>query len=933
MKHLLTTLFVGAVAAFVAMARPDVSYTTQGQITVAPQIDALIWTNRDSLTLGSIDVEPALFFETQNTRRFVNLGLIQVSPGIRFETISDTGLRSQAVDFINRGEIQSPEYFYLGGELDDPIHRVFGGRISIWSENITSPGYITGLHAGLIDLKGENVDLTRGGVGNDTIYATVFFRDDLNLVYNPEIGFTEDIWGYFAQDFGPDIVDGDAEELVIPSPGDSSVTFTNIAVPALGGFYQTFVRKQTISTNVQVFDIAFVSVADPENVLINVSWIPGANSDLPPVGTAQINLKAIETNVVRGLPATNQVTFYDSFGARPAEELYQNILSDTTFQPTNMFAIRGAPFFRGSPTNFMFFSSGGTNTMTHWLDTEEPRAITNYYPMDNEVLPQVPYCIWGGNIAWQPSIPIQEDPTRGSLTNIGGRVSINANNLTLNRTRIQGQGAVTIQATNLVSAERLVVDTPILSLNLGSAINDLKVRGFAAGSAKRMGGDYRFFSILISNTFSYTFTNAATDPTQAPTTEDVDYVAFYHITVLDTSFASLRSQLVEDVKLTSDKVTISDPLPISRDLLIDAEELVLDNRLSRVDDDDVNLLSGEFPRLKRLEITENGSLSTRGLIEAGDDGGRTIERIANAGEIRGTGVRIRTAELENSGRILAAGGQADVGGQLDIAAAKITGVGGTFSGLYGLSIRAGEVQVEGATISSPGDISLDVGTASFVGSELITSSMMELVRQPDEGSLGGLKLTVSPRKFEETLIVWSGQDLGPTAAGFSSGGFLGELSLETSPFSGARLKGSGTGNAMYVGLLSLSDDVLSAIEDYLQIDSNLTVYFSATSANVPPEVLDGFITANGGKLVYVPTSAGGDGIVLRAGVSTDGASLELSWDGAASTSYRVESRGLNGGSWTSVGEVKNTTAKSARLKLNDSLANGSGRLYRVVKGN
>jgi len=65
----------------------------------------------------------------------------------------------------------------------------------------------------------------------------------------------------------------------------------------------------------------------------------------------------------------------------------------------------------------------------------------------------------------------------------------------------------------------------------------------------------------------------------------------------------------------------------------------------------------------------------------------------------------------------------------------------------------------------------------------------------------------------------------------------------------------------------------------------------------------------------------------------DGSSVELSWDAKPTASYRVESRSLSGAAWTSGGTVKNTTAKAARLKLDDTIGAGSGRLYRVIKSN
>lgn len=191
------------------------------------------------------------------------------------------------------------------------------------------------------------------------------------------------------------------------------------------------------------------------------------------------------------------------------------------------------------------------------------------------------------------------------------------------------------------------------------------------------------------------------------------------------------------------------------------------------------------------------------------------------------------------------------------------------------------------------------------------------------------------------MLTWPGSDLGSSATGYSSPNALGELVLQKGGdierrkgrLAAVRITGATTNNAIYIRQLTLSDEAVAELEDFLLIDPNITVYFAATSTNVAPEVLDGFITGAGGKLVYLPASVGGDGIVLRAGLSSDGSSLELSWEGAPSANYRVESRSLTSGEWIGVGDVKNTSAKSAKLKLSDSLTNGSGKLYRVVKGN
>lgn len=973
-------------------AQPDPFYVTKGNISQPPQINALVWTNRDAF---NVDTFPAPF-ETQNTVRYVNMGTLQAFPGFRFETVTDSGRRVGAAEWINSGIVTasgSSHSSALGGATGDPFHELFGGLLSIWATNVTSSGRITGSYAGDISIRGNTVNLRRGGIGNELIDGTSFevwgghgvdTGDSLPVLtgyvvtqtdFMPEIGFQDIWWRYGETGIGFGALAGNlstnqltiaGETPAIIGGGRAGFDVTTVTGDGRGGTFpfgpiRTFVKKVQVETNFQVFDIAFVRVADT-NVMVDVSWIPGFDPALP-VGDAFIRISAIETNTVLGTPATNQIIFVDTAATQRLETLLRNVVTLNTFSPTNLFAVRASgmdPFTPiGEPTNSIFFAGGTTNSLTHWIDDQ---VFTNYMQMTNRASTNG-YATWAGTIDYLPSRPIGKatgsgfflgltglqnnqntalsgaDTLIGSAawTNLAGRVRIDADNLDLSRSRIQGQGTVTIKSTNLISSDRLVVDAPFLSLDLSSANNNLNVENFATGTSSHLGGTFRMFSTVISNSFSFTFTNTTDDGNGNVTeaTEDVVYNAVFHVTVLDTTFQTVRPQVVEDLVLSSAVVSVNDPLNVERNLKVSAETLNVADRLTRTSG--LSIDDSALVGLKNLNVRSGGLLSTDNMIELGVNA-PSLETVTSefGSSIEATSVELRSQKFDLGGELIAAGGWLTLRGD------EIKAFGGTLSAFYGVDLKGRNVIVENSAIDCwYGSIQLDAEGLGGTGLEIFASREFHLKSLPALGGLAGSAITFLPWDFEESVLSWPGTDLGATASGYASTSALGGLVLQKGGdipqrmgrLAAVRITGSGTNNAIYIGRLTLSDEVVADLEDYLLVDPNITVYFGSVSDNLAPTVLDGFITANGGKLVYLPDETASGSIPLKVTVSGDGNSVRLSWDAAPLGSYRVEGRALNGGTWTAVGEVRNSEAKASKLSLEDSIKGASGRLYRVVRGN
>ena len=78
-------------------------------------------------------------------------------------------------------------------------------------------------------------------------------------------------------------------------------------------------------------------------------------------------------------------------------------------------------------------------------------------------------------------------------------MQIYADSLDMTRTRLRGQGEVTINTRHLVGSSNAIVDCPNLAFNLASTNNNLVFANLANTEVKRLEGDLYLYSLVWQN--------------------------------------------------------------------------------------------------------------------------------------------------------------------------------------------------------------------------------------------------------------------------------------------------------------------------------------------------------------------------------------------------------------------------------------------------
>jgi hypothetical protein len=148
-----------------ALYQNDAILTYPGTETYPPVIDATNFVNTGTFVINftviSI-VQP--FYETSDTLNFTNTGLMAANTGFRFDTrgSGSTSTRSMAGSFFNSGSISGASV----NNVNDPFGGLLGSigyaQCLVTATNIANPGTIDVGVDGLIQVAGQNVDLTHG---------------------------------------------------------------------------------------------------------------------------------------------------------------------------------------------------------------------------------------------------------------------------------------------------------------------------------------------------------------------------------------------------------------------------------------------------------------------------------------------------------------------------------------------------------------------------------------------------------------------------------------------------------------------------------------------------------------------------------------------------------------------------------------------------
>ncbi len=998
------------------MAAPSPYVITDGPVVLPPQINSLVWTNLGTMTLANF-----VPYETQNTVRYVNLGELDAFPGFRFETVDDAGFRRAANEFINRGIIRSEELelsFNLSFlDAGDNTHPVYGGLINIWATNIFNRGPILGAYGGEVRIRGENVDLSRSGIGNTALsysswenfglfgagFGGRFTTPLLSQIavatdqYFAEIG-VEDVWWHYADMrvsyYNPEEFEVGVEETAFgPTPavtmGTNPFNITTEFMAAgdelrtslgggfFGGNFRVFCLTNQVNPTNKLVEIAFVRVPDT-NVWVDVSWSFGPNAPDNPQRIAFVRMSTFGTNSLTLESETNSLVIVDSFAADPSTVLLNNIEFERRFQPTNIFMVRSfnadvtRPIGRFT-TNADFYPE----IFLQWID-DDNGAPSPGITMTNGTLVGATtngYATWAGRVDSLPSrVPVFDDlaannfgifgiggffgpPSaalpQASFTNFAGRVAISAKNLNLNRTRLQARGVLTVQTDNLVDARNVSLEAPIISLDL-NATNELVIENMIKGSAARLGGEVAVLSLSFSNFFTATNASAGggtgvdTDgdgvndmcdidgdgvgdiPGDCPTDTggtDTNFNVFYHVTVVDTTLQGIQNQFVSSLILRSKESRLVDDTSVQATLLVESEKVTLDGTLTGGGFLDFGRTN--FPNVQDLTLSPGGSMQFFGLINLGSDRDSGIGKIANSGAIFGSSINVKADQLVSDGSVNA------FDGQLTLNSGSFVGSQNSrLDARFQTRLQGGDVQL-GGEISAGGYVFIDAAERLVDGGvgngAVITTGLGTWISsKPGSSDLSNSTIRTVVPSLAEAEHVWAGDDLGASPVGFENNLAIGVLSLDVGNLSTATFRGIGEKNALYCRLLDLSDAMVATIEDSLNVEPNLTIYFAGTSENINPAVLDGFVTLGGGRLVYVPLEASEAPVVAKVELSEDRSSVRVVWNGRPFKRYEVQSIDLATGGWKTIRALSNDSVESHLLQVEERVSGGTGVLYRVL---
>jgi hypothetical protein len=870
----------------------DTIWTNTGIITVPPAIDAVTVVNS-----GLIDIVTDLPFETSNTQNFTNSGTISAQPGWYFNNTPTTiGTRRPMANFVNQSDgliqgLDAPATLFIIGL---PGGATFPSYLWVEATNIVNRGRITVGAGGWLLLSGTNVNLARGGVevtsiipvGSFNIASNYFPDAGIDDIYwgttniaNPPGVPTAGIWngtyattpahditvsGGFGQRFAFQIF-ADYADSFTTTNGRIPVTVTNLvgltnppSGPIVTNLQETNIVVETIMVPTNItHQAAFVGVSDPSVLTASIAWY-NSTSFTNVFKTPEVTLNFTLYNNVTGGAEDNTIYVYDTLASESGRGLLANVTSPqnlTTYRPTNYVVSRLPLDFGGR------LGDGYPDRSYLWDGSFSNNVVAG------------DYSAYGAFIANIPALPPLHPS--GTYTNLSGRVQIYADSLDLTRTRLRGQGEVTVNARHLVGSSNAVVDCPNLAFNLASTNSSgLRFTSLANTSVTRLEGDLYLYSLVWQNqqtlyTESWSITTnfdtngavTSLDATLVPVTNTCDLNLAASL-INGANLATALPVYVWDLTLRNPTVTVDDQMNVVNSFYTDAKTFTLNggirfssgswrNVLGTVTFSGLqDLVTTNFPNI--VDFTNNGSLTVPNTVHFGDDRPTPFNTCVNAGSVNSYSINAESTYFRNSGTLSSSG-------PLRIIAQSADLFGGSSSS-RSTFINSDSLRLNGYRLTANGVLTLqatsllaDAGTSGTTNYINLANGMVMAAPKAAAGDLLATGVRSSLRAFAQTDHFWSGEDRGVSAAGFTNNLALGKLafggSVNQDPL--AYFAGSGSGsNALYVDQLDLAG-LGSIYADILAIDPNFTIYYSSAKlsftppnapngvAQTPEEYLDG----------------------------------------------------------------------------------------------
>jgi len=875
MKRLLLLTALALAPLCLVRAGTTPLYENFGTVTNVPQIDAVAFAN-----YGTFDVFSVLPYDTQNTLFYTNRGAMNAIPGFRFDYVNNAGIRSMASNFVNFGGSSilagsgafitglPVTSFFFGGSLENP-------SLITSATNIVNHGLLSVGSAGILRLTGRDLDLSRGGLEiqpfGSGLAGFCFFGGSPLLTptnFIPDAGVYDNYWGGFTQQVfnisgwftlqdpntGISSITAPQHRVIRPFINGSppSCYFTNFTTLGLFGANSYVWFDQVTPTN-WIYQTVFVVNNDPR-VAYDVRFYP-STTITNPYQTVVVGLTADLTNVVSGQNEPNTVYLIDTLASETNQTFLTNLVSQAqtpcpTMLPSNFVLSRSQPceFVLGAPANStifdtIFYEPGTTISITNGTD------VTNITIMSASTIATNLYSAYSASVS---NILIRVPPVPGaSVTNLPGRVEVTADSLDLSRTRIRGEGSISIDTKHLVGSDAAAVDSENLLFSLASTNGNLRVQDLAKTTVERFYGDTFAWSAIWTNQL-LVIVDVVTNGTSSGAVTNTIEVG-YHALIFGGDMQTQKGVQVRKLHTSSTNVVVNDTMVVVDSLLVDADRFTLNGSITTSAAGGAESWNaGTAPHLQYF--TNNGTMSIANRAWFGNDRPEPYRGFVNNGTLNAITVSIRADEVQNSGQVTTSAGIT-----LNAAVGKLDG--GTLDAGNDLLIGGADIKFRGHTARAGNAIFLDVsnsltdsgGTSAniFVGRR-----GFNLVSKPQFGDLLGSSFSSTAPMFENSVHTWAAEDRGATAQGFTNNAAIGRLVLNVEFDGLLTFSGTGTSNGLYVDRIELTGNVKTAFDandlgSVLSIDPNLVVSFA--DANVAVEQLDGQL---GGRLRWVRDFAG-----------------------------------------------------------------------------
>ena len=874
---LLISLFLSPL---VVMATDPIFINTGTISGTPPNVDATNFFNS-----GIWDIGTSIPYETAHTLNYTNVGTMTGSVGWEFDYGPlPLGGRGMSANFFN----DSPATIEADdASVNNPPNNPNATVVSyllVSATNIVNKGtLIVGPH-GVMALTGENVTLSRSTMETAPVVGQGSSNGSTN--FSPEVQVYSLFWGTNNMSLASSNLWDGTNVLMVGTnqfPLSFLVSGNGYDVPS----YSNLQDVETVynsggcgASNVQAQLVPFAPAAGSDSVGIlaavtNVMWtnmygnpqmtiepvkiikqavffnindanLTGAVRFSPssnPTNFAQtvaVRLTGTSTNVITLLPQTTSIYLVDTLMSETNSGLN---ISTNTFDP---FYYCLGPIYRPANYNVERIDLGG-----HFANGIPGAGLppanffstgSNGYVVSNDVV-SVNYADCAAYID-----NLSADQQSGVVvSNLGGRITINADNLDLTRADLVAGGDINIQANNLVSSTNAVVSCQNLSYHLGSTNGNLNFTRLGSLSIPEFQGNIVAWSAtwtnytteVISGAGTYD-TNSTPPFTSAPITNYTE-VDFYILIVDASSLSSQASVTVQDLILHGTNITVSDNMMVPDSFLLDGQTFTLLGELYLYGSAQ-NWAAANAPTLRYF--TNYNFLYVQNNAHFGDDTAAPYVEFVNHGEIESGSQTIDSLDIQiadgiNYTRI---GDFSAMAQSIEITGPTVVPYWIYTNSIYSadnINFFANTLLMDSADLYAGGALNFNVtnslsdnGTASL----LACYNGFNLWLLPTNGDLPGSTITsIASLDREEILHAWAGKDYGPSTAGFNNNVAIGTLVLSAqNPNTNSAAEdplfhfyGTGVSNGLYVTTLDLSQlttryaDVASMI----QVDPNLKIYF------------------------------------------------------------------------------------------------------------